>query len=203
MIRDELGATEIPKLPIKIQQPGVQVRAQTGTIVLADHVQPYFNPHWDGFHGHYYVPPDRASGLATMTQYGSVIHIASSIFRNYATLKNPDHRSLVAAAIRLLAPDPLVLALSLPTFARITLTSQKNRTMIHLLSYLPELRDTKHQIIEEPVVLSNINLSIRHDLPKRIYLAPQEEDVDCQANNSRIDITVPQVADYQMVVIET
>lgn len=192
---------DVPNMPVKFSASAVDVRLRGDTEMLAEIVAPYFNRHWDGFHGHFYTPPDAPTGAAAMTQCGPVMHIAFSVFRDYARSANPAHRGLVAAALRRLLPDPLVTA-DLPSFARVTLTAQDERLMVHVLTYLPELRGREMEIVEEPIVLHNVHLSVRRPTAQRVYLAPNQQDVPFGQNADRIEFEVPEVAGYQMIVIE-
>lgn len=192
----------IPDMPVMFASQAVDVRPGTDTEVLADVIGPYFNRHWDGFHGHFYTPPKKPTGGAAVTRCGQVIHIAFSLFRDYARAANPAHRGLLAAAMERLLPDPLVIATGLPSFARVTLTAQSDRTMVHLLSYVPELRGQVMEMVEEPIVLHHVHLSVRRAEAKRVYLAPAEQDIHFEQANGRVEFDVPEVAGYQMIVIE-
>ena len=193
---------DLPETPVTLGTSGVAVRAHAGTQVLADLVRPYFNRHWDGFHGHVYNPPDGPSGRPAITRHGSIIHFTTCIFSDYGANANPAHRGLVEAALRLLFDDPLVRVGGLPSFARISVTAQDARQMVHLLSYVPELRGTDMQIIEEPVVLGEVHIALRREQAQRVYLAPSLRELPWTAAEGRIHFVVPDVLGYQMVVVE-
>jgi hypothetical protein len=56
-----------------------------GGRMLAQYVKPYFNHHWDGFHGYFYTPPEKPTeyAAAAVNAAGNVCHIAFAIFRSY------------------------------------------------------------------------------------------------------------------------
>ena len=59
------------------------------------------------------------------------------------------------------------------------MTEQPGRKMVHLLTYVPELRGSKTEMIEEPIELRNVKISLRNDgrTPKTVYLAPEKKSL--------------------------
>ncbi len=74
--------------------------------------------------------------------------------------------------------------------------------MVHVLSYVPEQRGRSMDVIEEPIILRDVGVSVLCPSAKRVYLAPQNEDIPWQSEDGRIDFETPEVQGYQMVVIE-
>ena len=74
--------------------------------------------------------------------------------------------------------------------------------MVHLLTYVPELRGKSIQIIEEPIVLRNVELFLMSDGKKvnEVYLAPSGKKLDFEIQGKYLKVTVPEVNGYQMVV---
>ncbi len=64
---------------------------------------------------------------------------------------------------------------NLPSFAVAFVTEQPGRRMVHLLSYVPEMRGNT-QMIEEPVKLNDVKISLRIDgkAPKSLHYAVYE-----------------------------
>ncbi|MFA6713847.1 MAG: hypothetical protein WCS27_00620, partial [Victivallaceae bacterium] len=84
------------------------------------------------------------------------------------------------------------------------ITEQPERRIVHLLSYLPELRGNT-QIVEEPLKLSNVKFSLRQDERKitKIYLAPRKQDLPFTVtDDGYIEVTVPKIDGYAMIVFE-
>lgn len=75
--------------------------------------------------------------------------------------------------------------------------------MVHLLSYVPELRG-QSQMIEEPVTLSNVKISLRVDgkAPKKVYLAPDRKPLPFKIANGYVNVTVPVSKGYSLLVFE-
>jgi len=212
----------MPDEELTVRAPAVALGAGPETETLAEVVEPYFSRHWDGMHGHVYIPPDRPAGRPAITKRGPVVHFASAVFTDYAINANPLHRELVSAALAALSPDTLVRAEGLPSFARLTLTRQQDRTMVHVLAYVPERRaggfgmfsDTDEyllpkelkagdlEIIEEPITLRDVTVVLEKEGATRVYLAPSREEVDFTAKEGRVTFTVPHITGYQMIVVE-
>jgi len=113
-------------------------------------------------------------------------------------------RQLVANLIDKMMPDPLVKADSLPSFARAMVTEQPGRRMVHILAYVPERRGARAEMIEEPIELRDVPLSLRVDgkTPQRVYLAPTEDELPFETVNGYTQTTVPVINGYAMVVFE-
>lgn len=210
-------------LTVGVGTPTIAVKPVEGTETLADVIQPYFSRHWDGMHGHVYIPPDKPAGRPGITRRGSIVHFASAVFTDYAANANPLHRELVGAALAALAGDGLVRAEGLPSFARLTLTRQKDRTMVHVLCYVPELRTREfthgavpgqvveladvHQaesleMIEEPITLRDVTITLARESVSHVYLAPSKTEIDFTADGPRVTFTVPEITGYQMIVVQ-
>jgi hypothetical protein len=76
--------------------------------------------------------------------------------------------------------------------------------MVHLLSYVPEMRGSKTQMIEEPIELHNIKISLRSDgrTPKKVYLAPEKKSLPFKVTDGYINVTIPVSKGYSLVVFE-
>jgi hypothetical protein len=192
----------MPDMPITINSTMVRVKPRDAAVCVAQLIQPYFNRHWDGFHGHVYMPPDKATGCAAATVRGQVAHLAFDVFSDYGRRADPLHRQLVKVLLSRIAPSPLVIADDLPSYARVTLTEQPSRTIVHVLSYLPERRTAEQDVVEEPIVLRDVQLSIKVQDVKRVYSAPLSNELQWQSADGRITLHVPEIAGYQMIIIE-
>jgi hypothetical protein len=75
--------------------------------------------------------------------------------------------------------------------------------MVHLLSYVPELRG-QSQMIEEPIPLSNVEISLRMDgkTPKKVYLAPGKKSLPFKVVDGYVRVTIPVSKGYSLLVFE-
>ena len=196
---------DVPAMPITIYTPGVAMRAREGTTVLAKLLKPYFNKQaWDWRHENMYMPPEADSGRPALVQSGNVFHFSFPVFRGYFEHAVVAYKALLGNCLDRALPKPLVRVRNLPSFGQVTVTKQGTRRMVHLLTYLPELRGAKLQMIEEPITVEGIELALRNDghQVKRVYLAPGGEALAFRAGGDYAYVTVSKVRGYQMVVFE-
>jgi hypothetical protein len=197
-------AADTPDMPITLYQPGTQISALDGTDVLAEITAPYYNRHWDGEHGFLYLPPDKGTGQPAVTMKGRVAHFSHPIFASYYHDAQVPMRQVLANLLAKLLPAPMVKAEGLPSFARVTITAQPGRRMVHILSYVPERRGPMMEMIEEPIELRKIPLALRIDdrVVDRVYLAPTEQELPFTVEDGYVRTTIPVVPGYAMVVFE-
>ncbi len=194
----------MPEMPVTLYDRGVALKPLDGTEVWARIMAPYYNKHWDGEHGFLYLPPDRVTEQAAVTMHGSVVQISHPIFTSYYKYGPIPMRQLLANVLAAQLPSPMVKAPTLPSFARVTVTSQTHRRMVHVLAYVPERRGASTDMIEEPVTLQEITVALRLDgrSPRRVYLAPTMERLPFTIDVGYIITTLPVVAGYAMVVFD-
>ncbi len=195
----------IPPMPVTIYSPGAAVEALSGTETLANLWKPYFNlASWDGYHENLYCPPEAATGRPAVARRGQVVHFSFPVFRAYIEHAVPAYRTLLANCLAVLLPEPLVRTAGLPSFGQVTLTTQPNRRLVHLLIYLPELRGPKTQVIEEPLLARDVGVSLRLDgfVPRAAYVAPARAPLPMTVVGGYARVTVPEVCGHTLVVFE-
>ena len=131
-------------------------------------------------------------------------HISHPAFIAYHLDAQVPVRQLLANVLDRLLPEPLVRAPGLPSFGRATVTAQANRRMLHLLSYVPEKRGPNTDMIEEPIQLRNVEVSLRANgrEPSSVYLAPERVELPWEHRDGYVHVTVPEMSGYAMVVFE-
>lgn len=197
-------AEGMPEMPLTLYERGTAVTARPGTEVLGTIVAPYYNDRWDGRHGYRYTPPDRSTGRPAVTVCGRVAHVSHPLFHTYHTSGAVPLRQLVANLLGRFLPEPLVRAPSAPSFCRITVTSQPGRRMVWVLAYLPESRGAGVNMIEEPLELSDLQVSLRLDgrPPRRAYLAPGQEPLDLSLGDTYATVRLPRLRGWAVVVFD-
>jgi hypothetical protein len=197
-------AEGLPDMPMDFYSEGVEVEALPGTEVLGEVIAPYYSRHWDGEHGYVYTPPDKRTGRPAVTKRGAVAYISRAVFTGYYNHASVPMRQLVFNLLQMLLPNPMVRVQGLPSFARVTVTSQTNRRMVHILSYVPERRGPNVDMIEEPIELRDVQLSLRLDgrEPRRVYLAPDLKELPFTVEDGYINTVIPLHCGYSMVVFE-
>ncbi|MDH7571380.1 MAG: hypothetical protein QHJ73_17525, partial [Armatimonadota bacterium] len=194
----------LPDMPVTLYDRGTSITALPGTEVVAEIVAPYFNRHWDGEHGHVYLPPDKPAGRPAVTIRGSVAHASHPLFTSYYQHAQVPMRQLISNLLRRLLPDPMLRTDGLPSFARAMVTAQPARRMVHLLAYVPERRGAATDMIEEPIAISGASVGLRvgDNPPKRVYLAPSEETLLCELDGQYARVAVPPFHGHALIVFE-
>ena len=187
-----------------IYTPGIAMTALPGAQTLADLYQPYFNmKEWDLYHEHLYCPPDRPTGRPALARSGSIFHFSFPVFRGYIQHAVIGYRELVGRCLEMALPSPLVRVENLPSFAQVTMGRKQGQRLVHLLTYVPELRGAT-QVVEDPILANNVRVSLRADGKscKRAYLAPSRKALELSRSGDYLSVVVPEVRGYQLVVFE-
>ncbi len=193
----------LPDMPLSLYSNGIEVEASGKTRTEARLVKPYHNRDWDGEYAFYYNPPDKVTEKPALTINGQVAHFSHRIFSGYYDKASVELRTVFSNVLDRFLAKSLVKTKNLPSFSRVFVTEQPKRRMVHLLSYLPEMRGNT-QMIEEPIELDNITLSLRHDDRnfKNIYLAPEKVRLSYTLEGDYVHINVPKSKGYSLLVIE-
>jgi hypothetical protein len=193
----------LPDMPLSLYASGISVEPLSGTRVEAMLVKPYFNKIWDGEYAFFYTPPDKLTDKAALTVNGKVAHFTHEIFTGYNTQASVELRTIFSNVLNSFLPDPVLKTGNMPSFARAFVTEQPGRRMVHILSYLPELRGASTEMIEEPVILNDIQISLRSDArPKKVYLAPGKKSIPFKIADGYINVTIPTMKGYSLLVYE-
>ena len=74
---------------------------------------------------------------------------------------------------------------------------------MHLVSFSPVRKADGLDIIEDPIPLVDMSLSIRCDAePQRVRLAPADEDIPFTYTDGYVNVSVTSLTGHTMVVIE-
>ena len=194
----------MPDMPLSLYASGIDLEPLPGTSTEAKLIKPYYNKGWDGVYAVYYTPPDEVTDKPALTLNGNVALFSHRIFTGYYVQAPIELRTVFGNVLNKLLPDPLIKYENLPSFSRVFVSEQPGRKMVHILSYLPELRGSRTQIIEEPLTLNNIKISLRNDgsAPKKVYLAPGGKSLPFKISNGYINVTIPVSVGYSLVVFE-
>ncbi|NLO01332.1 MAG: hypothetical protein GX126_03285 [Bacteroidales bacterium] len=195
---------DLPDMPIQLFSTGINVKPLAGTRVEADLVKPYYNNIWDGEYAYEYCPPDKVTEFPALTINGNIAHFSHRIFAGYYAQAHVELRNIFRNVLQELLPQPLFKYENLPSFARVYVTEQPGRRMVHVLSYVPEKRGAVAEMIEEPIILNNIKLSLQTDgkTPKKVYIAPEMKPLRYKINNGYIDVTIPESKGHSLIVFE-
>ena len=186
-----------------------------GAEVFAEVRAPYFNRTYRTFTSHQHAPddPDTAPIGPAVTQYGRVGYVAYPVFAMYQAMGQPLYKYLIRGLIHRLMPDPLVES-TLPSSARVVVTRQEGRHVVHLLYGAPQVRgrripDPDHgvrvmEMIEDIPRLGPFTLRLRR-LPGvvRVYDAPTGSPLDWIEEGGTVRIEVPDLHIHRAIVVES
>lgn len=193
----------LPDMLTAVYRQGAAIKAKKGARVLCRLYMPYFNyASWDMFHENLYTPPEKDTGRPALIQCGSIFHFSFPLFSGYFKDAVVAYRTLLGNCLRKVYPEPMVKVGNAPSFTQVVLAGKGTSKIVHILSYLPELRGEKMLVIEEPVVLCNIRLGLRKNGReiKKACLAPSGLSLKVQDEGGYAWVDIPEIKGYQMVV---
>ena len=182
---------------------GARVRPAEGAEVLARVWVPYFNRTWEHFCSHHHTPCEKLGPDPGVLRSGRVVYFAHPVFACYSKHGMPFYRLAVLNALRLLAPDPLVVT-DAPSTLQVTWNRQTaaNREVIHLLHYIPERRMLAEDTVEDVIPLHDVRLRLRIAGIKRAYLAPDGQDLEVAEDGNCTEVRVPVLRGHGVVVLD-
>lgn len=202
MVMREAFRGDPEEMEYVMYERGALVNVQDNVQILADLGKPYFNRTYDRFCSHRHFPYEKLTGQPAIVRNGSVIYISNPLFTDYINFGVRIYRDIIARSIEMLLEQPLVKT-NLPVSAEITLRSQENRTILHILHYIAERKCRKLDIVDTKLPLYNRTVSIKtEEVPNKVYLAPSGKELNFTMENGYITTTVPEIDGQVMVVIE-
>ncbi len=185
--------------------PCYHVQATKTANVAALVEPPYFNRTAEHFCSHRNTPNNMVPDHAGITVGKDGAYIAWEIFADYAEGGMLISKKAVHLALDILLGEKKTLETDLPAQGVVTLMRQeaKHRSVCHLLYASPVRRGSDVEIIEDIIPLHQISLTLRQQRPvRRVYLAPENQDIPFTRENGTIRLIVPEVNCHQMVVFE-
>ena len=171
--------------------------------ILASVVEPYFNRTAEHFCSHQHTPSSGNVEGAGIVSGKDGIYIAWDIFTDYAQKGEFIAKKTVIDCIDMLLDDDKSLVTNLGSMGVATLMEQKDRYIAHLLYAIPTKRGKDIEIIEDIYPVDGIELAIKvKDKIKRVYLAPQNTDVDFEIENGYVKVKDIKIDCHQMVVFD-
>ncbi|MDD5603859.1 MAG: alpha-L-fucosidase [Eubacteriales bacterium] len=181
---------------------GILIKAGEGADILADYVKPYFNRHWDGFHGYFYTPPEKKTEYVAAACAGNVFHICFKIFSAYYNHAMISHKKLVAYCLNRILPRPLIKCAGIPSTARVTLTGRDDMVLLHVKTTHPEVRGKMNIIEEHQVLPAGASVSVQ-GIYAKVYMAPSGERLEFEpAEEGYTKVVLPEIKGYRMIVLE-
>ncbi len=183
--------------------PGMEVEPQSGAEVLCPMEKPYFNRTWEHFCSHRHTPSEGVADYPGVVRNGRCIYFMHPVFALYHNCAPLWCKRLVANALELVHPDP-VLRAGGPSSLLVTVNSQpeQKRLVVHALHYVPERRGRDFDVIEDIIPLFGIPVSLKVDAEvASVRLVPRLQGIDFQHKDGRVEFLIPRVDGHQMVEI--
>jgi len=180
--------------------PGIRFYAGAGANVIAEYHKAYFNKEWDGFHGFYYLPPEKATGHAMAAVSGNVAHIGFNVFTAYNQKAYVAHKKLVKKCLDALGFEPFVTT-DLPSTARVTLTESDENILLHVKVTYAEARGSGLTIEEHVKYPAGAKVHVNGRFADAMII-PSKEKADAVIGEDGIDITLPQIEGYMCIALK-
>ncbi len=190
--------------PYLMYENAYVTEAAGDTEILAYMQNSYFNRSLRRFCSHRITPNDPESRLAGAVIKGNIGYIAWEIFTEYRKHGTIYSKQIVCDILDRLLGEDKTLATDLPSGGVTTLMEQKaeNRLVNHLL-YAVTAKRGDTEVIEDAIKITDTAVTVKlENAPKRVYLAPQMEDIDYTYENGKLSYTVKEFSLHQMVVID-
>lgn len=195
---------ELPQMPLTCEKRGLSVRMEQSRMIV-EYIAPYFNRIDRAIKHFQYLPPDRPTGKPALCCNDLVAHFTFPIFSAYFKSGRLPYRALLKWCLQRFLADPLIRAPNAPSFAKITVTSQPGRRMIHILGNYPEKRADSMEVIEDELEMHDLPLSLRLDgmHPEKVYQAPSGQKISYVISGGYLNLTLPIVKGYALIVVES
>lgn len=170
---------------------------------LAKMAEPYFNRTAEHFCSHKHSPSSGVAKDSGIVQGKDGIYIAWGIFSDYAQNGELIAKTAVCSALDILLGNEKTLITNLGSMGVATVMRQndKNRTVVHLLYAVPTKRGKNTEIVEDIYPVSGIGVKLKTDkAPKRVYLAPQNKDLEFEVEGGFVCVKNITVDCHQMIV---
>jgi hypothetical protein len=193
----------LPETGHVMYMKAMEVAARSGSDTLAVTLVPYFNRTWEHFCSHRHTPSAEKPEYPAIVKHGHVIYFAHPVFSQYGQNAPRWVKQLVLNAIDILLPNPTI-RVDGPSTILSTVNHQPtlNRSIVHLLHYVPERRGIEFDVIEDVIPVYDVGISVRCEkAPTRIQNVPDGETLEFVYRDSRVSFRVPKIEGHQMVEI--
>ncbi len=174
--------------------PGIKMYAGAGTKVIAEYHKAYFNKVWDGFHGNYYLPPEKATGHAMAAVSGNIAQIAFNVFGAYNRYAYIAHKHLVKKCLDEIGFKPTCTT-DLPSTSRVTMTESDENLLVHVKITYAESRGQGLTIEEHVKYPAGAKLHVDGEFDGAIVL-PTGEKADFELDETGITLTLPELCGF-------
>jgi len=180
---------------------GSEVALAGGGEVLAYVGKPYFKRDWLRFSGQGQTPVEARTEIPAVVRLDRAIYAAHPLFAAYALHAHEVDLKIVESCLRILLEKPLIRA-DLPLTAEVTVTSQNERLIVHVMNYVPQrLARAADIVVDAQYVKGTVWLRCK-SRPQEVYFAPGREPAEWVWREGYAEIELPLCCGHAMVVVE-
>ena len=192
-----------PETAVVMYGRGVETRPRPEAEVLSSAVIPYFSRTWRHFCSHGHTPAAGPADYPGAVRNGDCIYLMHPVFSMYDRRAPKWCKDLVAGALALLLPEPLVEAQG-PSTLLLTLNEQpeRRRLVLHALHYVPERRGKEMDVIEDVLPVYDVKVSVLAGRAvESVTLEPSGEPLAFTVAGGRVEFVIPKIEGHQLVVL--
>ena len=183
-----------------IYMQGARIEPHSATTALTARA-PYFRRQRDMFCSHQYTPSAHGAAYPCAVKTDAGVLFAHPMFSQYRDNAPRWVKLLIANAIDMLMPRPLVRHDG-PSTLRVSLLDQpdKQRTCVHVLSYVPVRKSATIDIIEERTQAHDVALTL--NIPRNFTharLVPENVELNIVRTETGAQIKLPCIDGYAIV----
>ena len=174
-----------------------------GGEVAAYMQNPYFNRTAEHFCSHAHAPNNPEIQIPGAVINGNIAYIGWDIFTAYAEHGHICFKELFTFVVNKMLGNDRSVYVKLPDRGVVTLTRQKERSILHLLFAHTTIRGENTEVVEDVVPLYNIECKVKcSKKPTAVKLVPSGEELDFDYSEGFAKFVVPCINIHQMISIE-
>lgn len=180
--------------------PAIKIFPSENSKIIAEYYNSYCNKVWDGFHGYFYMPPEKATGHAAAVMKNNVCHISFNVFKAYYENAYTEHKILVKKCLDELGYKSQ-LTTDLPSYARATITETDKHLLVHVKSTFAEMRGRLITIEEHVKHPAGSTITIEGEY-KNAYVPLTGEKIKSEIIGGKTIITLPELNGYLLIAFD-
>lgn len=184
-------------------------RPADGTRSFGELKAALFNRTWEHFTSHEHAPVGNSLNAPLAVQNEHVLYFGAPLFSAYRTWDYWAYRAMAMKLLRGFLPPALLLP-DAPGWVEMTLHRQPageerpKRTILHVITYHPRRSSQAIPHVDQSWQTSGLAARVRWEgaLPRRVYLAPQRQDLPFTFEDGYVKVELPPVGAHAVVVLE-
>ncbi|MBI1278094.1 MAG: hypothetical protein GC179_08200 [Anaerolineaceae bacterium] len=167
-----------------------------------------FNRTWEHFMGHQHAPVGESLNAPIAVSNDQVLYFAAPLFSGFKQADYWSYREMARNLLDAFLPARLIKPQG-PGWTEFALTRQAQadgrpeRSVVHVICYHPRRSLQAIPHVDQSWSTAGLAFSLKAETaPRRVYLAPEGEDVAFTFNDGYVHVTLPSVGSHTVVVVE-